>query len=180
MTFPPPLITTQMTQTSVSKPGNMITKTDQVFLAISRPINSDLKTLEQEVANDLYCQQIITEISANKSKTAGWSFSHGLLRYRGRIYLPENSTLIPVLLAEYHSTLLGGHSGVQRTIQRLTPHFYWKKMQQHVKDYVHSCDICKKCKPTNQHPYGLLQPIALPTSLWADLSMDFITHLPSS
>ncbi|KAJ4749205.1 polyprotein [Rhynchospora pubera] len=37
-----------------------------------------------------------------------------------------------------------------------------------------------KCKPTNQHPYGLLQPIAPPTSLWADISMDFITHLPPS
>lgn len=156
------------------------TSTDQVFLAISRPVSSDLKTLEQEVANDLYCQQIIAEISDNKSTTTGWSFSHGLLRYKGRIYLPENSTLIPILLAEYHSTLLGGHSGVQRTVQRLTPHFYWKNMQQHVKDYVQSCDTCQKCKPTNQHPYGLLQPIAPPTSLWADLSMDFITHLPPS
>ncbi|KAJ4757403.1 polyprotein [Rhynchospora pubera] len=153
---------------------------DQVFLAISRPVSADLKILEQEVANDSYCQQIMAEISPNKSTVAGWSFSHGLLRYRGRIYLPENSTLIPILLAEYHSTLLGGHSGVQRTIQRLAPHFYWKKMQQHVKDYVHSCDICQKCKPTNQHPYGLLQPIAPPTSLWADISMDFITHLPPS
>ncbi|KAJ4809119.1 polyprotein [Rhynchospora pubera] len=100
--------------------------------------------------------------------------------HKGRLYLPTSSSLIPTILADYHSSLLGGHSGFQRTFKRLAVHFLWKGMRTTVQQFVNACDVCQKCKPTNHFPYGLLQPLPIPTAIWTDLSMDFITHLPPS
>ncbi|KAJ4795897.1 polyprotein [Rhynchospora pubera] len=151
-----------------------------VFMSLSRPLCSALDSLQIELLSDKHTKHIIDGILTTPSSWADWTFSGGLLGYKGRLYLPSSSPLIPTLLFDYHASLLGGHSGVQRTFQRLATHFMWKGMHKSVETFVQACDICQKCKPTNHSPYGLLQPIAVPDELWADLSMDFVTHLPSS
>ncbi|KAJ1704458.1 hypothetical protein LUZ63_004237 [Rhynchospora breviuscula] len=151
-----------------------------VFMSLSRPLCSTLDSLQIELFSDKHTKHIIDGILTTPSSWADWTFSGGLLRYKGRLYLPYSSPLIPTLLSDYHSSLLGGHSGVQRTFQRLTTHFMWNGMHKYVETFVQACDVCQKCKPTNHSPYGLLQPIAIPDELWADLSMDFVTHLPPS
>jgi Integrase zinc binding domain/Integrase core domain len=149
-----------------------------VFMSLTRPLCSALDSLQTELLTDTHTKHIIDGILTEPTTWRDWTFSGGLLRYKGRLYLPATSPLIATLLADYHASLLGGHSGVQRTFQRLAIHFMWKGMHKSVKDFVQACDVCQKCKTTNHYPYGLLQPIPIPQELWADLSMDFVTHLP--
>jgi hypothetical protein len=43
-----------------------------------------------------------------------------------------------------------------------------------VRDFVHGCATCQKNKTEHLHPTGLLQPLGVPSAIWADISMDFI------
>ena len=52
-------------------------------------------------------------------------------------------------------------------------------MKHDVTDYVKKCITCQQIKSPSQLPYGLLQPLPLPTAVWEDISLDFITGLPS-
>lgn len=53
-------------------------------------------------------------------------------------------------------------------------------MRRDIKSYISHCTTCQHIKPENRKPTGLLQPIPIPSSVWVDLSMDFVTGLPMS
>src|SRR5437588_7989111 len=40
--------------------------------------------------------------------------------------------------------------------------------------------MCQRIKPARHAPYGLLQPLEIPTKPWESISMDFVTDLPES
>src|SRR3954447_17511957 len=63
-------------------------------------------------------------------------------------------------------------------IAQVKRHFYWKKMTKDIKEYVMSCELCQKNKPSQQVPAGLLQPILTPERKWEQVTMDFIVQLP--
>ena len=53
-------------------------------------------------------------------------------------------------------------------------------MRRFVEDYVRTCDTCCRAKMPRHHPYGLLEPLPLPSKPWQSISLDFITDLPVS
>lgn len=53
-------------------------------------------------------------------------------------------------------------------------------MLKDVKTFVHECVVCQQIKHITRKSAGLLQPISIPAGVWEDLSMDFVTHFPSS
>lgn len=79
-----------------------------------------------------------------------------------------------------HSSVLGGHSGVKATHQRLKRLFSWKGMKRDVESYIQQCRVCQQAKHENTHPAGLLQPLPVPEGAWQDITMDFIEGLPVS
>ena len=48
------------------------------------------------------------------------------------------------------------------------------------KAFCKTCVTCKQSKPSNQKPYGLLNPLATPSEPWESIGMDFIGPLPLS
>ncbi|KAI6691591.1 hypothetical protein NL676_028419 [Syzygium grande] len=153
---------------------------ESALLTLSRPVNTNLDTFRAELLLNQRIKSIIDDLQRAPDSQPGWSYSSGLLRHRGRLFLPADSSLVPFLLSDYHSSLHGGHSRIQQTLQHISAHFQWDGMRKDIAKFVQACNVCQKCKPTNHHPYGLLQPITSPNSLWTDLFMDFITHLPPS
>jgi transposase InsO family protein len=79
-----------------------------------------------------------------------------------------------------HDSKVAGHFGQDKTLELLTRHFYWPKMEEWVGDYVRSCDTCQRNKSPRHAKYGLLHPLELAYSPWQSISMDFITQLPKS
>lgn len=99
----------------------------------------------------------------------------GLLLYEGRVFVPADSLLWPQLLAEAHGS---GHEGIQKTLHQLHATFYHPQANQKVREFVKGCDVCQRNKTEHLHPAGLLQPLEVPSSIWRDISMDFVEGLP--
>jgi hypothetical protein len=109
-----------------------------------------------------------------------YNLKDGVIRYKQRIWLDNNSQLQTKVIMALHASALGGHSGFPVTYARIKQLFYWPHMKQIIKDYVAACTECHQAKPDRTRYPGLLQPLPVPTQAWQAISMDFVEGLPSS
>lgn len=78
-------------------------------------------------------QELHKEVQNSNESHPTLKLTGGILYYQGKPYLSRNSSLKPLFLQEFHSTPLGGHTGITKTFQRLKANDYWsgtKKMSQ--------------------------------------------------
>jgi hypothetical protein len=87
------------------------------------------------------------------------------------------SPLTKAIIHEFHS---GSHEGFHKTWHRLKSVFYWPGACAQIKTYLKECEVCQRNKAELTLPSGLLQPLPIPTTIWSDISMDFIEGLPMS
>jgi len=104
-----------------------------------------------------------------------WRFDDGLLLHGSRIFVPAHDNLRHQALLLAHSA---GHEGVQKTLHRLRADFFILDDRSLVQDFVRTCTTCQRNKTQAMQPAGLLQPLPVPSQVWADISMDFIEGLP--
>jgi hypothetical protein len=83
----------------------------------------------------------------------GWSLHEELLLFRGKIFLPDASSLWPQLLSFAHDS---GHEGIEKTVNHLRASFYSHHILRRVCDYVRGCEVCQRNKMEHLHPAGLL------------------------
>ncbi|WVZ17774.1 hypothetical protein V8G54_010756 [Vigna mungo] len=102
------------------------------------------------------------------------------MRDKGRIWLSNTSQFVPLLLHEFHETPIGGDTGVNKTLKRLSASFYWGSMAKDVKSFVSQCVVCQRMKYNIKQPGVLLQPLPIPTRVWEDITLDLITGLAPS
>jgi hypothetical protein len=93
----------------------------------------------------------------------------------GKVYVPWTSPSLPDILEAAHST---AHEGVAKTLQRLCLDFHIPGAQQVVQDFVRACAICQRNKSEHVHLAAFLQPLDVPSSVWADVAMDFVEGFP--
>lgn len=53
-------------------------------------------------------------------------------------------------------------------------------MKKDIMTHIKTCDICQRCKYDNAAYPEKLQPLSIPTAIWSEISMYFITRLPKS
>jgi RNase H-like domain found in reverse transcriptase/Integrase zinc binding domain/Chromo (CHRromatin Organisation MOdifier) domain len=103
----------------------------------------------------------------------------GLLLFKDAIYLPSEELQVEAFL-QCHSSPAAGHFGVSKTVELLSREYWFPKMRSKVRKFIGHCDTCRRAKPVRHSPFGLLQPLPVPSERWTDISMDFITDLPLS
>ena len=54
--------------------------------------------------------------------------------WKSKIYVPSNT--VPLVLKEYHDSLLVEHSGYKKTLEMIQCKFWWPQMRTKVKQYV--------------------------------------------
>ena len=79
-----------------------------------------------------------------------------------------------------HDAPSAGHPGQSRTFELIASEYYWDDMREEIYSYVNKCDVCQRNKSPRHKPYGLLQPLPIPSHPWSSISMDMIVKLPKS
>lgn len=143
-----------------------------------------LETLRQLQHRDAYAQQRIAdsthaERTRNSRKEPVWRLDQkGILRYKGRTYVPLEPAIRQEILFQYHDTRMAGHFGARRTLDLISRLYYWPELYHDVQDYVKTCAICQRSKAQRHSQYGKLAPLPIPKDIFEEVSLDFITGLP--
>ena len=141
-------------------------------------------TLYQQILQtyeaDESIQRILKELQADPQSHKNFTYEQEQLRRKGRVVVGNNAALQQQILELFHSSGLGGHSGVHATYQRIASILYWRGLWKAVREFVRNCGICQQYKRENVASPGLLQPLPIPKSIFSDVSMDFIKGLPKS
>ena len=99
--------------------------------------------------------------------------------FRDRLYIAEHDERLDIL-RKRHDSILAGHFGIAKTLDLIARDYWWPNLRLMVRDYVRSCDVCVRSKPSRRKPAGLLLPLSVASMPWTDISMDFIVKLPRS
>ena len=84
---------------------------------------------------------------------------------------------VHILLDTYHSSLIGGHSGITKCYQTISQRFYCPKLAENLRAYITGCHICQMFKKGKnfQRPYQKRMNINIPAM--TKISMD-IKQMP--
>ncbi|XP_075733426.1 uncharacterized protein LOC142775667 [Rhipicephalus microplus] len=103
------------------------------------------------------CRSKVGQGLQGGSKSYSFEIEKGLLyRY---YHLPSGKVIQQVVVPQRlrsqvltlaHETLMSGHQGIKRTIDRVLQSFYWPGVQEAVRRYVRSCDACQRTYPKSR------------------------------
>ncbi|GAV81381.1 RVT_1 domain-containing protein/zf-CCHC domain-containing protein/rve domain-containing protein/RVP_2 domain-containing protein, partial [Cephalotus follicularis] len=102
----------------------------------------------------------------------------GIMRYRGRVCLPNEPELKGRLLHAAHKSTYSIHPGSTKMYQDMNKCYWWPGMKREIADYVAKCYTCQTVKAEHQRPAGLLQPLPIPEWKWEHVTMDFVLGFP--
>nr|GFA58881.1 putative reverse transcriptase domain-containing protein [Tanacetum cinerariifolium] len=104
----------------------------------------------------------------------------GVVWFEDRLCLPSDQALREKVMTEAHSSPFTVHPGSTKMYRDLKQYFLWNGMKQDVATFVSKCMTCQQVKIEHQRASGLLQPLEIPMWKWDEISMDFVTGLPTT
>lgn len=150
----------------------------QACLILSVPCLTFMTELHSQLHSNSTFQQQMKKVQDHPDQFPDFSIADKLLLYKGRIWLPKDLPIITTLLHEFHTTPIGEHAGIAKTIARLMHNFYWPDLRDDVSHFVTNCVDYQVTKYETKKSTGLLCPLPVPSRPWEDLSLDFIGGLP--
>lgn len=102
--------------------------------------------MKDEIANIDHLQAIVQQCRDNTVTDSNYSVKEDLLYWKNKLVLPVESSLINQVLQEYHTSPIGGHAGITRTMARISAEFYWPKMRVDIQKFISECAICQQAK----------------------------------
>nr|GFB43583.1 IPP transferase [Tanacetum cinerariifolium] len=104
----------------------------------------------------------------------------GVVWFEDRLCVPSYQALREKVMTEAHSSPFTVHPGSTKMNRDLKQYFWWNGMKQDVAMFVSKCMTCQQVKIEHQRASGLLQPLEIPMWKWDEISMDFVTGLPTT
>lgn len=82
------------------------------------------------------------------------------------------------VLGVYHDSPMGGHGGIQDTLDKIKEHFYCPKIATLVYNYVKSCDFCQRRKMTQNATKSKITAYQMPSTPFEVWEIDLYGRLP--
>lgn len=95
-----------------------------------------IKEIVNSYAVDMQAQKLLQELAVISPNDQGYELVGGLIKHKGRVWIGENSALQTKIIAAFHCSAIGGHSGVQATFQRIHKLFVWSNLRNSVQEFV--------------------------------------------
>jgi len=148
------------------------------FLAVRALEGVQLEGLEQDILREVHqgnqnrdqeepVAKAARELQQALSKmvcSVEWSEDEGVLWFRGKIYVPQNTDLRRRVVLLCHDTKVAGHPRCWKTLELVSRDYWWPQMSRYIRQYVSTCDLCLKTKPIRQALVGKLHPLQIPDS----------------
>lgn len=109
-----------------------------------------------------------------------YTWNQEKLYRKGRLVVGNDSSIKDTIMKWMHTSGQGGHSGIYATLKRVQTLFYWSGMKESIIAFIKQCIVCQKCKYDQSAYPRMLQPLPIPTTIWEEVTMDFIEGLPKS
>lgn len=93
------------------------------LLILTVPNCMFLQELKAELSNNPKFQKYHQQIIAEPHNHPECMLRQDLILKKWHIWLPQGASSIPTILAEYHSTPTGRHTGVMKTLARIRENF---------------------------------------------------------
>jgi hypothetical protein len=182
-------VTSEVINESVEEPGVMQSQEapepDTSLLGI---VAGGLNSIElSTVLKDKYGQDLLFKtILENPKHYRNFEVNDGLVYLKingGKVLcipriLVHGRNVREIVIEEAHSVL--AHLGTTKMLTYLKEYVWWKTMATDTAAYCDTCRTCHRSKPSNQKPYGLLNPLSIPSHLWESIGVDFVGPLPQS
>ncbi|MGZ5510013.1 MAG: RNase H-like domain-containing protein [Nitrososphaeraceae archaeon] len=127
---------------------------DPVIASLIQYVNTNQQQLPEDDTLRLEIHNILESVNINSDKLI--VKDNILYNQRtinddeiyNRIVIPDNELMKIELLKKIHNE--GGHPGEIGTMKKLNKRVWWKSLAQDTRDFVKSCDVCAKSKPTHE------------------------------
>ncbi|KAI0994170.1 hypothetical protein K3495_g14012 [Podosphaera aphanis] len=101
------------------------------------------------------------------------------LCFRKRLWIPDWEPLQTALIQKTHDSHVTGHPGRNSTLAILSRSFFWPGLSNMVRRFCRNCDVCGRSHVWRTKRQGLLLPLPIPERFHCELSIDFMTDLPT-
>jgi len=131
------------------------------FLAVHALKGVELTGAEQKILSDI-CKgnqnrdqeepiaRVAQELqsSANEAvHSSEWSNIDGLLRFQGKIYVPQSPDLCRQIVTLCHDTQIAGHPRCWKTLELVSQNYWWPQISRYIGQYVSTYNLCLQTKP---------------------------------
>ncbi|PKU63129.1 ATP-dependent DNA helicase RecG [Dendrobium catenatum] len=159
---------------SQNRVADALSRQSTLLLQLNTEITG-LQCLKDLYATDKDFMKIWAECLEQPS-SGDYAIRHGFLFKMNALCVPESSWR-QQLIRELHCGGLAAHVGRDKTIEQLQSRFFWPHLRRDVSKFIERCSVCQSYKGNGQNT-GLYMPLPVPTTIWEDLSLDFVLGLP--
>jgi hypothetical protein len=83
-------------------------------------------------ANDDKCKELLAQLAINPDCNQDYTLKNGILMYKNKILVGNHIQMNKNLMAAFHKSEIGGHSGERVTFHILQLVLFWPKMRKEV------------------------------------------------